>query len=124
EPMGRCVPLTESLEHVRKERGIDALARVADDDFHLPVGAQHTDLHAAASRSELDRVRKQVPEDLLQAVGVAEYGSETPRERGVDADLLRLSGGPHAVERSVQHLIQLEGTDLEPELAGHDARDV
>ena len=44
---------------------------VADRDLDVRVDAGQAQLHLAAARRELDRVRQQVPDDLLQAFAIA-----------------------------------------------------
>src|SRR5438128_3708762 len=65
----RAVALAERLEDVRNELRRDPDARVGDDDLDARLGARETHAHAAARRRELDRVREQVPDDLLQTIG-------------------------------------------------------
>lgn len=67
----RAVTLAEAIKHVRKKVLVDALAGVGNDQLGLPFGAPDDDVHLAAQGRELDRVRQQVPEDLLQAIRIA-----------------------------------------------------
>src|SRR5262245_55197542 len=66
----RRISLTESLEHMRKKFGRDALPIVADGDTYAAAGRHGAYLDAAARWSELDAVVEQVPENLLNASGV------------------------------------------------------
>src|SRR5262249_61284054 len=55
------IALPEPLEHVRKERRVDALAGVTHGDLDVRVDALEDDLDAPAPGREPDRVRQQVP---------------------------------------------------------------
>src|SRR5205823_8983814 len=57
---GGAVCLAESFEDVRQEAGVDAFARVADDDARVRLQALEGDLHPPAARRELHRIREQV----------------------------------------------------------------
>src|SRR5262245_58021057 len=70
-PRARHVALSESLEDVRQEIRLDAFAVVAHDDGDVPVHAFERDFDAPAFLCELDRIREQIPDDLLQTVVVA-----------------------------------------------------
>src|SRR6266536_2393446 len=64
------VGLAEALENVREERRVDPLALIGDADLRVAVEAGEAEVHLSASRRELDRVREDVADDLLQAAGV------------------------------------------------------
>src|SRR5262249_12400145 len=69
---GRAVGLTETGKDVREKIRTDALTGVAHGDLDLRLALSQLHLHASAPRCELDRVREQVPNDLLQALWVSE----------------------------------------------------
>jgi phage shock protein A len=71
----RAVSLPEAFEDVGQKLRRDTLSRVAHGDLDARIHARQTNLHAAAPRSELDRVRQQIPHHLLQAFGVAGDGT-------------------------------------------------
>src|SRR5262245_14284238 len=56
---------------MRKELRLDAFTVVAHDDGDVPVRAFECEFDTPAFGCELDRIREQVPDDLLQPVGVA-----------------------------------------------------
>src|SRR6516225_2327375 len=64
------VRLPEALEHVRQELRRYPDAGVADRDFHMRVDALEPDLDLAAAIRELDRIRQQVPQHLLETLGI------------------------------------------------------
>ena len=70
-PGRAAVGLAEAIEDERQHLGPDALAGVRDHDLDLRADAPDVNLHAAAARRELDRVREQVPHRLLQPLAIA-----------------------------------------------------
>ena len=60
------------FEDVRQERRLDADAGVGDDQRVVLAVAAERHRDAAARRRELHRVREQVPDHLLQPIGIAE----------------------------------------------------
>src|SRR5215510_2103870 len=67
----RRIGLAKPIEDVWQKLRADSLAGVFDDQFQMGAGALKPRLHAPAPRSEFDRVRDQVQDNLLQPVGVA-----------------------------------------------------
>ena len=122
---GRAVGLPEALEDVRQELGRDALAGVARPTISTcEFTRRERDLHAAALRRELDRVRQQVPDDLLQPVGVAGDERRRAGRARLEADALGVGGGPHRLDRRLDHGRELDRLHVEPQLAGDDPRHV
>src|SRR6185436_16410811 len=68
------VRLPEALEDVRQVLGGDADAAVLHADHDRPVVAPRAQRDSAARRRELDRVRQQVPQDLLQPIAIGADG--------------------------------------------------
>jgi len=123
-PPAAAVELAKTIEHERLERGGDAAAGVLhlDDDF-LVVGC-HVQLDAATRGRELDRVRQQVPDRLLQARGVAGEAGRQRAHAAIERDSLGLGRGPHGVDGDVHDRLHVDGLDLDAQLARDDARDV
>src|SRR5690348_12227743 len=65
--------LAKPIEYVWQKLGFDSLSRIADDNLSLISGGLQKQLHLAAFRRELDRVRKQIPDYLLQPIGIAQH---------------------------------------------------
>ena len=73
---------------------------------------------------ELERVRQQVLEDLLQALGVGQdRGRHLRRDRHLEVDALGERGAEHPLQRG-GHLLHGDGPDLDLQLAGFDAGQV
>ncbi len=70
---GPTLRLSEALEDVRQEGRRDPLAGVAHAQLDVAVDRTDGDRDASASGRELHRVRKQVPGDLLDTVGVPQH---------------------------------------------------
>ena len=104
--------------------GGDALAGVADDDLDVRVHPLQVHLDAPAPRRELHGVDQQVPDDLLEAVGIAGDPGRPRIEHRLQPEALGLGGRPHGVERRLHDGLQVDRPHVEPHLAGHDARDV
>ena len=68
---GAVVELAETLEDVRQKLGTDALPGVGDAKDRFAFGTVQRNAHASALGREFDRVRKQIPDDLVQPRFVA-----------------------------------------------------
>ena len=68
----RAVSLTETLEDVRQEAGIDAAAGIPHADVDRTIGSLDGHGDGAARRRELHRVSEQVDEHLLEAVRIGD----------------------------------------------------
>ena len=118
---GARIGLAEAVEHVGQKLGLDSLARIGNSEFEMRVDALHRDLHLAALGRELDRVREQVPNDLLQPAAVAEYWSRVGIQHRFDANVLGVGGRTHRVDGGADDLRQVDGGDIQPHLARNDA---
>src|SRR5689334_6415962 len=67
----RSIGLPEFLEYVRNKLRSDTDARVRHTDFGMTKRFEQFDRDPAGTRCELDRVGEQIPNDLLQAIGVS-----------------------------------------------------
>ena len=89
----------------------------------LPPWCSSVTVISAAGRRELDRVDDQVPDHLLEPIGIAQH---RPRrvQGGVERDALRVRGGAQRVEGVLDQRRQVRRAQLEPQLAGDDPRHV
>ena len=94
-----------------------------DPDLGVRTFAVEREMNAAAGGRELDRVRQQVPDDLLQAIGIAHHGSAVDDLR-CEIDVLRLRRRPQSIDRRLDHRFELDRPEVDPELAGDDAGNV
>jgi hypothetical protein len=70
-PRRRAVGLTEALEHVRQELRLDPEAGVGHAQLQMRGGTRERDADPAVGRRELHGVGEQIPDHLLQAIGIA-----------------------------------------------------
>ena len=103
--------------------GADTVAGVTHDDARGIRAAIHPYVDGALVGRELDRVRQQVPDDLLQAVGIAAQGPDR-RHRDGELDVLGRRRRLHGRRRRVDHRGQVERPDAEADLPGDDPGDV
>src|SRR5919204_10165 len=119
-----AVALAEAVEDVGEEVGVDAGARVRDRHLGLAVRARESHAHAPARGRELDGVREEVPEDLLQALGVARDLRGRVVEARLNLDLFGLRGGAHRLDGGAHDRAQLDAPRVETHLPRDDARHV
>ena len=120
----RAVGLAEALEEMRQELRRDAFAGVADAQLDVRVDALEANLHASVPRRELDRIRQQVPDNLLQPLRIAGNRNARLIDGGLQPDALRRRRRRHGLERLLNHARQVDGPDVEPQFAGDDPRHV
>src|SRR5262249_8543620 len=115
--------LPEPVKDVGQKLGADAPTRVAHLQLRAVPDAFQHDLDLPAFRREFDRVREQIPYDLLQAVGVAEELDLTIfRQAQVNA--FGFGGRAHVGDDAMRRRVQSDGAHLNAPPAGDDARNV
>src|SRR5438128_5050671 len=116
--------LREAIKNEWQKLRADAAAVVADDEARALAAAQQLNVNLAAIGRELDGVRQQVPDDLLQSRRVAAHLAH----RGVqgDFDLYRFgfSRGADRVYRHLDDRRERERARFDAQLAADDARHV
>ena len=120
----RRLALAEAVEHERQQVRPNALAGVRDGDPRHRVGPLQPDVHTTAHRRELDRVGEEVPDDLLQAIGVGRDGAEGSVQARLEPDASGVGRGLHRFHRGHDDGDQIDRSDIQAELAGDDAGDV
>src|SRR5439155_20822701 len=115
--------LREPVEDVREKGGCDALAVVGDENTQVGAEIFHTYVDPPVPWRELDRVRQQVPDDLLQPVAVT-TGFKHVWNVDRDRDPLRLGGRPQRVERAIDDAANVDGGHFQKHLAVDDPRHV
>jgi hypothetical protein len=81
------VSLTKAVEDVRQKLRTNALARIGDDHFGARVGALYAHLYAPAFGREFHGVKKQIPDNLLQASGITGDGPNARVTRVSNRDI-------------------------------------
>ena len=116
--------LAEPIEHKRQEVVADPDAGVADHDFDVRIDPLEPELDATALRRELHRIGQQVPDDLLQPIGIAGHGPDPGIDDGLETHALRIGGRLGGRDRVVEDHRQLHGLHVQTDLAGDDPRHV
>src|SRR5690606_22495275 len=121
---GRAVRLLEAIEHVREKARIDAGAGIghAEDDVRplLP----DLDPNATVRPGEFHRVREQVPDHLLQALGIRNERAELAPRIELELDAFGLCRGTNDVHGVARDGDEIGGFALELELARDDPGDI
>src|SRR5215831_9087698 len=83
-----------------------------------------TRFDASALRSELDRIAEQVPDDLLQPIGIAEDDCRFGPDVDCEVEVLRFKSGTHALSRSLKDRAELGFARLQTQISGDHPRHV
>src|SRR5262249_39493271 len=113
-----------AIEHIRQKFRFDALSRVTDGDLDVGVYAFQTDLDAAALVRELDGVREQVPNHLLQTIRVAGDLPDVAVEAAVGRDALCFPPPAPSLLRLPDPIRHIYRAHFQLQLAADDARGV
>ena len=112
--------LPESLEDVRQEFRADPLAGITHNDFDLGIDPPEQRLRATALRRELDGVREEIPNDLLQTIGIARHDEGTLIKCRGDFDVLRFSRGTHYRNGRLDDRNDFNWMEIKREMARYD----
>ena len=97
---------------------------VRHDDFDVRVFPLHSDVNAAALRREFDRVRQQIPDDLLKTPRVAVQRPRIGIKEHLKPHVLRVRGRPNDVDRRLDDFCRLERRQGKSQLPGNDTVEV
>src|SRR5262249_20541256 len=120
----RAVSLAEPLEDVRQEERLDADAGIADRDLDLVSGAPQPRLDAPAFVCELDGVREQIPDGLLQTAAVADHHAALGVNHRAQVHPFHFGAGPDDINGGLEDAFDIERLNVEFELSGDNARGV
>ena len=90
----------------------------------LALDLAQTHVDAPTLGRELDGVGQEIPDHLLQAIGVARHRPGPRVERGDQGQILARGGGAHGLDRRLHHRDRVHDPDFEAQLAADDPRDV
>ena len=82
------------------------------------------DLDTPAAWGELDGIRQEIPDDLLQTLRVARDGHARPIDGGLQLDALRGRGRRHCFQRILNYACEIDRPHVQAKLAGDDPRDI
>src|SRR5262249_6667469 len=125
-PRRRAVGLAKTLEGTLQKLRLHPPSGVGDADLEVIVQPAKIHGDPPANGSELDRVGDEVPDDLLEAVGISDDSSFAGAQTFIRPALYVLGLGrrPHRLDGRVDHVRKNRGAQLEPELAGDDPGDI
>src|SRR5262245_25105274 len=121
---GRAIHLREPVENEGQVFGIDSLSGVADDQQRFALQSFEANLDQAALGRELDGVRKQVPDDLFQALLIAVERPDPGFEHDLHSQTLRLDRRADGVDGGLDYRHQFDRAVFEGQFTGGDARGV
>ena len=117
---GGGILLAETFEDVGEEIGIDAGAGVADADLDVGVDALEVDLDTAALGGKFDGVGEEIPDDLLETIGVAEHRASKGIHHALETNILGGGGGLYRFDGGLHDLREIDLAHIEAELAGEN----
>ena len=111
-----AVGLAESIEDVRKKIGLDADAGVRNaQPRHVGICFDR-DTNGTPGRRELDGVREEIPDRLLQAVGIAEDADLLDTQHAREADPLGLRPRAQVLDDVFRDQAQVDPSRLDSQL--------
>src|SRR5262249_44462990 len=105
---------------MRYEFRRDADAGIADAELNLRVDALDFNPDESILRRESNGIGKQIPDDLLQSLGIAENGSGPRIENGLKADLLCQCGRLHCFDGGGYDGSQVDNLEFNTQPSGND----
>src|SRR5262245_15946199 len=117
----RSVLLSEAVKNAGQEFGRNAFARVAHGERQARPRALECHFHSPAFGREFDGVGEQVPDDLLQPLGVPRDLPGLGGEFRGEPDEFRVRRRAHCFDRFADHGAEIKRPDLDLQLAGDDA---
>ena len=70
-PRAGGVGLPETVKNIRQEFLGNACTRIDNPELDMRIGLFQNDLNRSVFGCELDRIRQQIPNDLLNPVGIS-----------------------------------------------------
>jgi hypothetical protein len=95
---GRRIRLSEALEDVRKELARDALTRIEDGQLSICPGRAQHDADRLPLWRELQRIREQVPDNLVKSRAVAHDQGRVAVDLRGQLDAFRRKRGPQPLD--------------------------
>src|SRR5256885_17152850 len=88
-PRRGAIALTESFEHVGQKRGFNTWSTVFNLNENVRGSLANDDFYFASIRSKFRRVRKNIPDHLLETIGIARDHSQTGINQSFNLNFLR-----------------------------------
>ncbi len=120
----RTVCLAKPVEHVRQEGRADPDTAITYRDLRGRTGGRKLNLYIPSGRSELYRVRNQIPHELLQPLRVSGDRPRQPVQCHLQFDRLGFSRRTCGFYSGLHHTARFERPHIQSELAGDYSRHV
>lgn len=120
----RTISLTKTFEYVRKEGGRNARTAVCDIDAHMLPEVGEIDANVAALWCELDGIREQIPQDLLESRGIPARHHRFGGQSQADGDPLGLRCGPYGVDARADDRREIDRPHVKKQPPGNNAGDI
>ena len=117
----RGIRLAKPVEYVRQELLLDARARVLYRQFEMRGHPFDDHLYRAAFWGEFDCIGKDVPDDLLQTVGISEDDAASILKVCPQGDPFRFGAGTHDVNGGLEDRVDFDLPGDQFVSAGGDA---
>ena len=124
DALGGAVRLPKVIEDIGQGLRVDAFASIGDRDLDEGVDPLELDFDVSALCCELNSIGEQVPDDLLQAIGVTCDLPGVGIEPEIEVDTFGLYRRRHAVNHRVDDRDEVHGLDLKLHLTALDTRDI
>src|SRR6185369_6310878 len=123
-PSARPVSLTKPLEYSRQKFRRHAWTSIFDLDLSQRSVSLKVNIDHSTCGRKLHRIRKQVPEHLLQSFAVRSYNCIGRGDMSSDSNLLCFRSRLNSINSSVDYQEKINGLRADPELARNDPRHV
>ena len=118
------ISLPEPVEDVGKEVGFNPDTCVGHSNLSVGWRLEQLDDDAAPCRREFDGVRQQIPEDLLNAIGIPGNRRIQRFEIYINLDPFGVTGRANDVDCGLDDRRQIDGLDVEAQLAADDSTEI
>ena len=118
------VGLPETLEDVRQEIWRNSDTGIADDDLDVRIDPFESHLDDAVLWREFDGIRHEVPDDLLQSIGITRNRRGGRIKNGVNTNVLGLRSRKDGLDRVGDDAREIDRLNVQTNLAGDDSGDI
>ena len=116
--------LAETLENKRKKFGFNTFTVIGDPYLDMGIYTLQHQLNAAAFRSEFDRIRQQIPYNLLQTLEIARYRTRMGIQDRLDPDPPGVGSHDKGLDSRVNNRSWLHRSHVEAKFPHRNAGDI
>src|SRR5437773_8237486 len=124
QPRAGSVRLPESIKDVGKKVGLDSNSRIRYPDLRVAWRLPEFHENAAVRRRKFDRVRKQVPYDLLKTVRISRQGALYRAQLYVNLNALGFACRSNRLHGSLNYNCEVHQFHVEVQLAAQSPGNV